>query len=131
MILSAIAALLIGFIVYACTARVENIAHIQVEVNNNDYSGYNEQGVYVEDKWQGAHAWLPNDYMGILKRGMELRIGNERGILESIHSIEMESQEGKFAVMFDIDQSTVYLPDGIYDADLVLESATPISFLWN
>ena len=131
MTLSAIAALLIGFIVYAATATVENIAHIQVEVSNNDYSDYNEQGEYVEDKWQSAVAWLPNDYMGILETGMEVRIGNERGRLESMLSLEMESHEGNFAVLFEMDQSTVYLSDGIYDADLVLESATPISFLWN
>ena len=86
MTLSAIAALLIGFIVYAATARVENIAHIQVEVSNSDYSGYNEEGEYEEIKSHSVFAWLPNDYMGILEVGMELRIENERGCLRPVRS---------------------------------------------
>ena len=33
--------------------------------------------------------------------------------------------------MFDMQHSYIPMEDGEYDAELVLETTTPISFLWN
>ena len=59
---------------------------------------------------------------------MKLRLQKETGRVVSISTYEEDNQ---INVVFEMDQTRYPLADGEYDGELVLESTTPISFLWN
>ena len=63
-----------------------------------------------------------------IKKGMKLRLLKETGTVSWLTS---GVQEGLVEVGFDMDPLNYPLNDGEYDAELVLESTTPVSFLWN
>ena len=63
-----------------------------------------------------------------VKIGMELRVLNNTGRVSWITTGENEDAN---SVVFEMDPLNYPMKDGEYDAELVLESTTPISFLWN
>ena len=127
MILGAIAVLLIGFIVYASTAKIENTVSIKVDVELFDtLPEYQEEGggaqfVYVSSR-------LPISWIDTVKPGMTVRLGKEEGTIEWIATMDGGDE---ISLIIDMQNDTIPLQNGTYDAELVLETTTPISFLWN
>ena len=112
MLLGAVVALLAGFIVYASTARMENTVTIRVQISQ-----------YITS----IQAFLPRSMKDQVDSGMTVRIGREETKIGYIGVGEGDT------LFLNIDPNRDYLPlpEGEYDAELVLESTTPISFLWN
>ena len=124
MLLGAVVALLAGFIVYASTARMENTVTIRVQISQYELEA-NEAGEieYIT----GIQAYLPRSMKDQVDSGMTVRIGREETKIGYIGVGEGDT------LFLNIDPQQDYLPppEGEYDAELVLESTTPISFLWN
>ena len=66
--------------------------------------------------------------METVKTGCTVRLGKEKGIVSWISTM---ADDDRISVFIQMEHEYVPLPDGIYEAELVLESTTPISFLWN
>ena len=125
MLLSAIAVFLVGFIVVAATTRIENTVPITVHVEQYDFS--------TDEDYDGGQAlftamvaYLPGTMKDQVDRGMAVRIGDREGTVSSTGV----SEEGTLTILIDVEGRYIPLPEGEYDAELVLESTTPISFLW-
>ena len=121
MLLGAVVALLAGFIAYASTATIENVMSIRASVENVESSGADAgpDGALVRARvpLTGAQGVQP---------GMKVRMANREG------KVDFAYTEGEELVLaLDFGGDLLNLPDGQYDAELVLESTTPISFLWN
>ena len=126
MLLAAIAVLLIGFLVFASTADMENTTKIRVTVENMDTSGYEDEGATSY-----YYSSLPMSYKDVVEAGMKVRMGSEEGKIELIAMVNPEEGEPEIELLISMDNPSLSLRDGEYDAELVLESTTPISFLWN
>ena len=124
MILGAIVALLAGFIVYASTATMENTTAIQVKISQYELQE-NEAG--EKEYITGIQAYLPGSMKDQVENGMTVRIGKE----ETKVSFVVLREDGLLFLVIDPIKNYIPLPEGTYDAELVLESTTPISFLWN
>ena len=116
MLLAAIALILVGFIVYASTVKMENLMPLQVTIQTIT-PGDEEQQTFVD-------AELPISARQKVAQGMKLRVGNEEGVLVLIYEYE-----DILHLSFEMEKKQMDLPDGTYDAELVLEERTPISFL--
>ncbi len=116
MILSAITLLLIGFIVYASTTTLENTApmtlniYSSTEVNERLYYGY----------------MAGEDLTNMVKVGMQVRFDDHIG---TVDSVAVADNQVVFMINFEDDMGSY--ADGEYQADLIIESTTPVSFLWN
>lgn len=122
MLLCAILVLVAGFIVYASTANMESTMPIRVTVTSFDApenTGKKEFAVYSA---------LPLDQKESVSVGMKVRIGSETG---KVNMLLEDAEEQRLTLMFVMDRENAVMVDGEYDAELVLESTTPISFLWN
>ncbi len=103
MVLASIIVILAGILVWGSLAHLETRLPVDAEVVNN------EATVYVT----GAD-------ISQIKEGMMLRAGNGEGRIESLEFDDY----GRCIV-----KATVYTDDGKYDADIVTERVTPVSFL--
>ena len=74
---------------------------------------------------------LPTSYKDVVETGMKVRIGSEEGKIEMIAMVHPEDGDQELELIITMDNPSLSLRDGEYDAELVLESTTPISFLWN
>ena len=126
MILGAIAVILIGFIVYASTATMENTLPIKVDVSVYEIPPEEAEGGSTFHYY--VYSRLPDSMLDTVKTGMKVRIGKEEGVVGWIATLDGENA---ISLIIDMDNDRLPLQDGIYDAELVLESTTPISFLWN
>lgn len=131
MTLAAIVILLAGFIAYASTASMENTMPIKVHAENIDSFREEENGEIVTEPATVFSASLPISCKEVVETGMRLRMGNEEGTIEMIAMVGPEEDDEKMLLIIDMDNERLLLPDGEYDADLVLETTTPVSFLWN
>ena len=122
MILAAIIALLVGFLVYTSTATLENVMPIKVELEN--YEWENDDGQVEKQTY--VNCTLPISDLEVIQPGMTVRIAGQQGTINSFYT-----DEDRVGLLFDMESEYLGLPDGTYDAELVLESTTPISFLWN
>ena len=133
MLLTAIILLLAGFIEYASIANLENTMKIKVMVDNIDPIE-DDNGEPVKMATTSIFfATLPISYKDTVETNMKVRIGKEEGkvdMLAIVNSDESDGQQG-LSLIISMDNSSLTLPDGEYDAELVLEATTPISFLWN
>ena len=133
MLLTAIILLLAGFIVYASIANLENTMKIKVMVDNID-AIEDDNGEPVKMATTSIFfATLPISYKDTVETNMKVRIGKEEGkvdMLAIVNTDESDGQQG-LSLIISMDNSSLTLPDGEYDAELVLEATTPISFLWN
>lgn len=133
MLLTAIILLLAGFIVYASIANLENTMKIKVMVDNIDPIE-DDNGEPVKMATSSIFfANLPISYKDTVETNMKVRIGKEEGkvdMLAIVNSDESDGQQG-LSLIISMDNPSLTLPDGEYDAELVLEATTPISFLWN
>ena len=124
MLLGAITALLVGFIVYASTATMENTMPIKVKVSQYEL----ETNAAGEIEYMTAiEAHLPRTMKDQVDSNMMVRIGRIEAKIAYIGVGENET------IFLNIDPGMDYVPleEGEYDAELVLESTMPISFLWN
>lgn len=121
MILSVILALIIGFIVYVSTVTMENSFDVPAVVTYTD-----DDGDGVENSMTITLV-VPNHYADVVKRGMRVRIGEEDGTIVALLVVEDNDTQ---AVVF-LDDEEQRLPKGTYDAKVVIESISPISFLLN
>ena len=131
MILGAITVLLIGFIVYASTAKMENTIEITVKAESID-SYSDDGGGMVTGRNTYYSAELPISAKDVISNGMVVRLGNESGKINGIAIVNDQENGGEMVwIQIGMDNPNYDLPGGEYDAVLVLESTTPISFLWN
>ena len=121
MLLSAILVLLAGFLIYASTATMENTLPIQVHVETEETG--NENGT---EKSTVVYAELPLSYKDIVSSGMDVRLADDRGKVAFIYS-----DDDSVGMMIQMEKENVNYRDGVYEGQLVVESTTPISFLWN
>ena len=123
MLLSAIAALLVGFLIYASTATMENTVRIQVDVARYEAD---TDGDGKEESQTMVSCILPESMKDLIRSGMVLRVAGEEGKVFSYYTVEEE-----LGVLFEMNRKQLNLPDGTYEGELVLEATKPISFLWN
>ena len=126
MILAAIVVLLTGFIIYASTANMENTVKIRVMVEN--YGTEPNETDPDGERYTFVSGTFPLSMKDVIQTGMVVRIGQETGIISWIGN---SAEEDVINVMFDMNKQYLPLPSGECDAERVLESTTPISFLWN
>jgi hypothetical protein len=125
MILAAIILLLVGFLVFASMTKMENTLALKVTVETYDSGQY---GGTAGEKVTSVSCVLKQDQAEQIKTGMKLQLGTETGVVENI----LNSAEGNESyIFFRMDNRLLQMKDGDYDAQLVLESASPISFLWS
>jgi hypothetical protein len=105
MILTAIIVLLAGLIICASIGKVETKYTVEAQVSGGN-----------------ADVNLDADTKYSVQNGMTLRIGDENFKIGSVRKLET----GETVVTADVS-----LPDGTYEAQIVTESITPISFLTN
>ena len=118
MILSAIIALLIGFVIFASTATMENVMQVQADVTTDTMEDGTKYSLIVFD--------IPQGMDDVLKIGMPLRIGDQEGQIAVFYRSSEEDKAG--GVLNDL---SVLLLEGSYDVEVVTETTTPISFLLN
>ena len=132
MLLAAITALLIGFIVFAATANLENTIDIKVEVENLNSTAVDENGEpVIAGPNMLVYAALPLSYKDIVSAGMKIRIGKETGQIDMVAMVSPDNSGQELSLIIDMDNDSLSMKNGTYDAVLVLERTTPISFLWN
>ena len=117
MVLSAILALLIGFVIFAIAARVENTVSGQAQVITFSDTEEPITTIVME---------LPAETKDMVDVGMEFRINGQIGVVSLVYS----DQNATFAAA-KLNDPTILLKDGIYDAEIVLERISPLSFLVN
>ena len=124
MLLIAIVALLVGFIVYASTVTLENTIPVKVIVENmlTGEDGAPQPFYY---------SVLPMEQKDIVASGMKVRLGNAEGRVELIAVDNAGDTERSVTVFYIMEPDNLNLRVGEYDGELVIESTTPISFLWN
>lgn len=105
MILAAVIVLLAGMLVCASVGKVETKYPVEAQVSDGS-----------------ASVLLDADPGYTVERGMTLRIGSSDAKIAYVSKLE----NGGTAV-----SAEVALPDGTYEAQIVTESITPISFLIN
>jgi len=128
MILAAIMILLAGFIAYASTTTMESTLPLKVNVEAFEYKegeGEDAQTVRV----YSIFADVPITLKDSVTTGKVIRIGE--GATGKVSFIGTTKDDDYMSVLFDLDENSPPLRDGVYEAVLVLEAKTPISFLWN
>ena len=130
MILAAVVVLLAGFIVYASTTTMENTRNIKVTVSRYELTEEQMESIGLEngDGAYSVYAEMPIEQGEGVKTGMKLRLGSAEG---HVSLVAAANNDQVVTVIFEIDRGIVPVNSGEYDAELVLESTTPISFLWN
>lgn len=120
MILTAIVVLLAGFLVYASIATIENVLPVKVQLE----TGETAEG----DHYTVVYCYLPLSDKDRVETGMKVRMGEETGKVSWMGTMADEDQ---IFLQIDMERTYIQLPDGEYDAELILEAVTPIGFLWN
>lgn len=111
-------ALIIGLmavlIVFASTMKLENLMNVQVQVTDDGAGG--EPALLA--------CSLTGGRKDQVKIGMKVRVAGQEGTITTL----VEDDE-EVLVRADLDRADVELKDGAYDATIVLESTSPVSFL--
>ena len=129
MILTAIAVLLTGFIVYASFIQIENTRPVTLTIESQQFVE-NSGGEQVTRVYRSAYFVLPPSMKDVVEIGMPVRVeGYELYVDYLAISEGFGDQDNSLIVTVSVPENTV--PDGQYEAELVIESTTPISFLWN
>lgn len=121
MILSTIVVLLVGFLVYASTATLENTVPVKLTLETIDLGDDGDSQMRTV-----VYGDVPLTYENLLKPGMSIRLGGEKGIIKSVFELE----DGIVNIICEMENQYIPLPDGEYEAEVVVEATTPISFLW-
>lgn len=110
MLLSVILALVIGFLVFASLVTMENTIKCEAEVTKID-----------------IEVPLDEENYDLVKRGMTVRFAGTEGYVESLYDYETLGK-GVVVALKDPEQT---IKNGVYEAEIVLEKVSPISFLIN
>ena len=133
MLLIAIALLLTGFIIYAATATLENTLDITVNATNMESFRSVDDGEPEPYEVTLFSAILSANYKDSVDTNMVVRVGNNTGKIDFValtKNVDNDDEE-ELMLMIEMDDPNLRLADGDYMAELVLESTTPLSFLWN
>ena len=122
MILAAVVALLVGFIVYASVATLENKLDVKAEVYV--YTDPETGERFVDD----FMVIIPDEKKDLVQREMVVRFAGYEGKIEYI--IQDKDATGAH-VSFEQPIDASNLEDGTYDAEVVLEQVSPIKFIIN
>ena len=125
MLLAAVLVLLAGFIAYAGTAVMENTLPVRVRVETAETAGVDRDGNGAPRHTE-IFFYLPASQKDAVKAGMAVRIGTDTGKVSQTGT----SDDGRTVCTVEPDRGITPPPDGEYDAELILERTTPISFLW-
>ncbi len=128
MILTAIVVLLGGFIAYASTTTMESTMPVKVHVDVFEYRE-NDQPDAPLVRSCSLYSDIPMSMKDNVKNGQTLRIGE--GATAKVTYIGTAADEATISVVFELDKNSPIPPEGDFNAELVLEAKTPISFLWN
>ncbi|MCR5596030.1 MAG: hypothetical protein K6G12_09275 [Lachnospiraceae bacterium] len=107
MFLSAIIALLAGFIIFASVIDIEDTVNVRVEVID---------GI--------AYADIPSSVQDSVKTGMLMHIADQDVKIGYIYNDNLG-----FVGVVELNEFESVLPDGVYEGQIVLESIKPIGFL--
>lgn len=119
MLLSVITALLIGFLIYAAVTTLETTIPLKATVQQYEYDGESVSMVALQ---------LSDAAASSAKPGMKVRVAGREGKISYI----FQDQEETFAdVELTENSNAAPLTPGTYDAELVTESASPMSYLFN
>ena len=131
MLLAAVTVLLVSFIVYASTINMENTLPFKIDVTTVPvYSQNEKEETAGESQLSLFSAMLPLSYQDAVSPGMKVRMGDHTGKVSFV-TISEENNETTLNLLLEMDDPALILPQGLYDGELVLETITPISFLWN
>lgn len=122
MLLTAVLVLLAGFIAYAATAVMENTLPVRVQVRTAEDPDEDDGASRTE-----TFFILPASRKDDVKAGMTVRIGSGEGKITRTGTAD----DGRTVCSVEPDGGSLPLPDGEYDAEVILERTTPLSFLWN
>lgn len=112
-LLALIILMLVGLIILASTITIENTMPVQVEVIN-----------VLSGEVSMVSCTLSDERKTHVKIGMEVRVAGEKGTVQEIIEDDQTT-----SAMITLDREGVKLKEGIYDAAIVLERTTAISFL--
>ena len=114
-LLAMMIAMLAGLIVLASTITIENTTEVQAEVLNAP-----------DGEASLISCTLTDGRKNNIRIGMEARVAGETGTVR-----ELIANDEVMFVTIGLDREGARLKDGIYDAEIVLERTTPISFLFS
>lgn len=117
MLLSAILALLVGFVIYASTTVMESSLKAEFRIETAGAGEASYSLVYVQ---------LPVSQAETLRTGMPVRVLGRTGKISEISQSETE-----LVAFVDLGADYLPVPDGTYEGEIVTESTTPLSFLLN
>ena len=120
MVLSAILVVLVGFVIYSSVVTIENTISVQAEVTT--FSDIND----IDEPVSVITVELPAEMKDMIEVGMLFRIAGQEGKVVSL--LAMDDVVVAAARLYD---SSVLLQSGTYDAEIVLENISPLSFLMN
>ena len=123
MVLAAVAIMLVGFIVYASTATIENSVPVKVTIYNIEGTEWNDYQMTTY-----ADAEIPTYCADAGRPGMTVRLGDLVGQIDITYN---DAEIGGTRATLKFDEPYIGLEDGEYDGELVLETTTPMDFLWN
>ncbi len=128
MYLLAVVSLLAGFLFLASTVAIENTKRIEVKVESGVPAGDAEKG--GEEKRVFLSCTLPFSEKDLVEPGMTVKLGGEKGkIVSELIRSDVDADKSALFVI-EMDREDFYLPEGTYEAEVVLETVTPISFLF-
>lgn len=116
MMLSVILALIIGFVVFACLVTIENNVETKAAVYR-----YNEDGKDVME----IDLVIPEAVGDTVHTGMKVMIEQEEGTIRAIYDSDVS---GKTAWV-ELNDQSLKLEKGTYDAKIIMETISPIQFL--
>ena len=127
--LAAVIILMAGFIVYAATATMENVLPIEMRVDMVD--SWSEEGEVV-GKTPFCRVSLPAVNQDVVRTGMNVRIGEMEGRVILISMMDQAAyEEPVIELIIDMGENDPNLREGTYKGELILEKASPLSYLWN
>ena len=121
-----IMSLIIGLIVYASMITLDNTVQTTAIVSVLEEAEGDEEVRLTTVQ-------VPDGYEGVIKVGMRVLIGNESGTICAVDKdlSVMHDEDAKLEASVELDNASSYLPDGTYDATITIESASPLSFMFN
>ena len=126
MLLTVVTVLLVGIIIFSCTTTMESTMDLTVKVKT--YADGEERQPNIPDgDYFSVSSILDLSMKDTVEPGMVLRLAGEEGKLVYMYS----TPENKLGLAFEMDNGPSGLEDGDYEATLVLESVSPISYLLN
>ena len=114
-VLTMIIIFLAALIVFSSTISMENTMDVQVKAETVRTTGKTELTCVLADSRKD-----------LVKVGMKVRVAGEEGSIS-----ELFEQDDEEMVLISMNREDARLREGVYDAEIVLEAVSPVSFLLN